>query len=577
MSKTFATQEMQLNDVLLLQDAVDPTAGGGVVAPIGSKYWRGTATAGDFTKTGAANTAWTGVAQGIYFNVKDPAYGAAGDGVTNDRAAIQKAIDDASAAGGTIYFPPGTYLCGKNGGNPYSFLLDGVNNVRFLGCGWGGSVLKQSGNAALGAYNLFRFQGSCDSCEFELLTFDQGGLTNPGVDQCHLINLLSVSVFKLNACRFGSGVANAGAYVHVGGTAGQDAEIVWVNDCFMENAGGPCVWIDGGASTVWVIDNDLLQSNAEDNTIFVDDSTGDLISDIKIQNNYVINAVQYGIRFPGSTQSSRCQIQNNIVQGFVAVANLFRSQFQHNEVFASVAALASAVVTISDSTEMQVQKSAIGRESTCAAGLCLLVDGCNKIQIQTIRWLQETQAGFLRVVDTSNVQIQHVLGNASNAGASANDAILVEADTVNIDNIQISNPMISADAGTWLNAIRILSSGQTIGVVQVVPGILDNCATGVNFDDGGGGIGMFSQPNLLMIAGGIIDATIAAWSVPTGLYLRVAGNASTFGPNIIAGNGTPEGNVTARVGSMFMRLDGGAATTLYVKESGSGNTGWTGK
>ena len=46
---------------------------------------------------------------------------------------------------------------------------------------------------------------------------------------------------------------------------------------------------------------------------------------------------------------------------------------------------------------------------------------------------------------------------------------------------------------------------------------------------------------------------------------------------IRSGTGTPEGAVTAGVGSLFLRTDGSAATTLYVKESGTGNTGWVGK
>lgn len=41
-----------------------------------------------------------------------------------------------------------------------------------------------------------------------------------------------------------------------------------------------------------------------------------------------------------------------------------------------------------------------------------------------------------------------------------------------------------------------------------------------------------------------------------------------------AGSGTPEGSVTAPVGSLYTRTNGGASTTLYVKESGTGNTGW---
>jgi hypothetical protein len=44
-----------------------------------------------------------------------------------------------------------------------------------------------------------------------------------------------------------------------------------------------------------------------------------------------------------------------------------------------------------------------------------------------------------------------------------------------------------------------------------------------------------------------------------------------------SGAGTPEGAVTAVVGSLFTRTDGGSNTTLYVKESGSGNTGWVAK
>lgn len=46
------------------------------------------------------------------------------------------------------------------------------------------------------------------------------------------------------------------------------------------------------------------------------------------------------------------------------------------------------------------------------------------------------------------------------------------------------------------------------------------------------------------------------------------------GPLIISGAGAPEGVVTAPVGSQFHRTDGGAGTTLYIKESGTGNTGW---
>jgi len=43
------------------------------------------------------------------------------------------------------------------------------------------------------------------------------------------------------------------------------------------------------------------------------------------------------------------------------------------------------------------------------------------------------------------------------------------------------------------------------------------------------------------------------------------------------GVGSPENVITAPVGSTYHRLDGGASTSFYVKESGTGNTGWVGK
>ena len=42
-------------------------------------------------------------------------------------------------------------------------------------------------------------------------------------------------------------------------------------------------------------------------------------------------------------------------------------------------------------------------------------------------------------------------------------------------------------------------------------------------------------------------------------------------------SGDPEGSVTAGVGSLYTRTDGGTGSTLYVKESGTGNTGWVAK
>lgn len=47
---------------------------------------------------------------------------------------------------------------------------------------------------------------------------------------------------------------------------------------------------------------------------------------------------------------------------------------------------------------------------------------------------------------------------------------------------------------------------------------------------------------------------------------------------LIMDSGSPEGTVQAKVGTVYLRLDGGAGTTFYVKESGDNTrTGWVGK
>lgn len=71
---------------------------------------------------------------------------------------------------------------------------------------------------------------------------------------------------------------------------------------------------------------------------------------------------------------------------------------------------------------------------------------------------------------------------------------------------------------------------------------------------------------------------------PVILTIRNLGNVQdhetgVLEPSIIySGQGTPEGVVVADRGVMYLRTDGGAGTTLYIKESGDGtNTGWVAK
>src|SRR5215208_6917494 len=60
------------------------------------------------TPINAANLNLLAQKSTLAVNVKDPTYGATGDGSTNDTAALQ-AAHDAAGVGGGVFYPAGTY------------------------------------------------------------------------------------------------------------------------------------------------------------------------------------------------------------------------------------------------------------------------------------------------------------------------------------------------------------------------------------------------------------------------------------------------------------------------------------
>jgi len=94
---------------------------------------------------------------------------------------------------------------------------------------------------------------------------------------------------------------------------------------------------------------------------------------------------------------------------------------------------------------------------------------------------------------------------------------------------------------------------------------------------------MGTKTHAMTAAGTITGAELVPLSVPqatsplTYLQRQKALTSILNDLGIYRGSGSPESAVTAPVGSIYLRTNGGANTTLYVKESGSGNTGWVAK
>ncbi len=130
--------------------------------------------------------------------------------------------------------------------------------------------------------------------------------------------------------------------------------------------------------------------------------------------------------------------------------------------------------------------------------------------------------------------------------------------------------------------VVIIRSGKTNGVISDVEFVSAQTNGTPNFTYGGvhltiegangGRMGLYTRQQSGLTSDLVTLDSIGNIIVKTNVYLM-----STNGPLITSGNGSPESAITANIGSFFLRTDGGANTTLYIKESGTGNTGWIAK
>lgn len=88
-----------------------------------------------------------------------------------------------------------------------------------------------------------------------------------------------------------------------------------------------------------------------------------------------------------------------------------------------------------------------------------------------------------------------------------------------------------------------------------------------------------------LVAGGVAGQQAPLLELRTGVSTAAAGSTvasvdkdgNVSALNLKRGKGSPDGVVAGQVGDLYLRLDGGPGATLYVKESGTGSTGWAAK
>jgi hypothetical protein len=180
-----------------------------------------------------------------------------------------------------------------------------------------------------------------------------------------------------------------------------------------------------------------------------------------------------------------------------------------------------------------------------------------------------TVADFIKVTGTS-ARLSMLAITTSNAWINIyNDVVNSKTIAYSTSGVQAFTPVLD------VKDILRVRSATTNGICTMSTSAGSGRLTVNKLSDGGtgGNVDFFQGADSKKAN---IDTNGSFWS--GGGTIKLSGTSESASNCLITnGTGTPEGVITAKVGSLFLRIDGGASTTLYVKESGTGNTGWVAK
>lgn len=495
-------------------------------------------------------------------------FGATGNGQDDDAPAIQAALDAAAAdQGGIVYIPPGVYLIVSpleisgnapttlTGAGPVSRIRSGrpghllrlknashvVSQLGFegndhdTGCG---IVVESTAPGSTIAHNEFRAIPSC-------AVWVHAGTART-----------TIAFNSMNSCGYGSrSVPPFTSHIRVAA----------VTDCtiaFNYLSDGPQKAIDCGVGNGRPNDGLLIEGNR----VSLMGNLGIGVagsSAARILGNHVTDCGDNGIDL-------------NALSGIPHTTTICAN----NHVTSSK----DGIFCGHGATGVVIQGNTL---VSCIRGMRIL-DGATDV-IATANIIVDTTEGEgiqISARGGDHARLSHItvdgnlIRNVRDVGIS-----VTEADHVVLRNNNIESPRldgIRAVDAPWLRVYnnRLASIGSPNGRGAAIR-LDDQChnydiahnvvagPTGVGFELGDSNRGF------------LIDNVWDSADQPTivGLGDGVSrGNASRESqPHWLSGAGSPEGQVEAPVGSIYLRNDGDRGSTLYVKESGSGSRGWRAK
>lgn len=208
-------------------------------------------------------------------------------------------------------------------------------------------------------------------------------------------------------------------------------------------------------------------------------------------------------------------------------------------------------------------------EVVAAAG----IDGIAKISLSTSG---DTEPPTTVTVDADGVAIATDGGLVVGPGAAAAKLHVVQEAAESMAIIE------KYGGGAFLLCRRangIYAAPTAVLTGENLAALTTNAHDGVAFAGNAGGLTVAAAENWSETGHGtallLTVCPIGTTTPVAGLRVENDGSLTLLsGAKVFSGTGSPEGAVTAPVGSLYLQTDGGTGTTLYIKESGVGNTGW---
>ncbi len=527
---------------------------------------------------------------GVGFNVQ--AYGATGNGVTDDSVAVRAAISASVAAGGgTVYFPNGTYIISKDLGleyssAPFAACLGIPSNTTLLGQSKLGAIIKMAPSQPTSTRLL-------------------------GVDSVNDVTITNLTID-------GNKAGNSPGDEHMGGIlAGSVADEQFrltIRDCVFQNCRGDGITLFGYSRDV-LVENVYIADCERDgmaitgygevrtvvrNCQFVD-CTGQQfdieppdggLSNVTVDSCFFrrsLSSLDYAVALSGAPgqQLDGLTFSNNVIEGPVTMIACSNVQFHHNRITTDpldieepLFAQGLIVNCIIDSNIFDAAQLGVSDTpwTVGITGRVTVTPGeeapQNVIFSNNILYAHGNAGLVLTGSYSVRVAGNKVIGEAGNSTNAINMRSNLQAQCVEIvDNhfvdFQIAVQIEPLAEEDWVQANTWIQDFVMTGNIAEQVNHATMYAWNLNHD-------LLGTIHRAVIYGNETKNCYGEWYPSSGLPsvpVLVGGNRTDLGAQYWH-TATPEGAITANAGSLTMRASTGHGTQLYVKTTDAVNTGW---